>query len=1016
MVSAAPVQGATCNFYDTKDKNLGTASTSQSGSLSTFKLTTPVTGVIYAECSGGTYIDEATGQRKNAPAMHGISAESLGSSRTIVITPLTELVWRKIKGDYTQVKTAISDVSRAMGLAGVDISQVIPSNPNSETIADDESGQYAAVLAALSQLKQDKSFSDSALFTEMETKVSGSAISEALATPLRDALIKVASSANTANTPVAKNLQGSSVATSVGDKLIAGIRYIPSYQWSMGDNVNQTVIGLKFTNVLTSSSTAIIGYSSSAPSVASVDPSTGVVTVNAIGTTIITGSQKEIGASGGKKGFAAGSASYTLNVNSLAANIVSMDTSELDVFKTGPVVGLPLTRQASCKASGSSPSYGSSNPDVVTVASSGIITLRGVGSSTITAICPAVGGEYVEDKASYSVKITTRNPANYNWGPEGSTVGKKIDVGPFVNILRSTSEGIVSYSSSDPTIASVSSTGQVTLTKKTGVVTITGNQAPVPMQLSATIATQGYAAGSSNYQLTVSNLEFNKVTMVTTAMNVRYLTTVNTAMARKATCESFDTPSYSSSNQTVAVVSSTGALSIKEVGQADITATCHAPGGFTDGTAKYTVTVTKTDATIGFDTTAINLVAGNQVMRKMTVTPPSGGAAVQATPSCNSDLTGIATCSGNGLITGMAAGKAVITVKFDGDEHYLPATNTVQVTVTNPPPATLQWMDGNTVTKPSDTGNYQNALITNSGGTRHFSISPAESADSGITYFDKNTGALIIGKVTVDTTYTIRVNQDLDPGKYLAAQLEYTLKVTAPTVSKLSYQDVVADSNFESIGDISSGRSFGGGSCVHDKTTGLYWSNGADNLSNASDSGRYLWGNTTVAATGQQEAYCNDLTTTCNTDNYLKAINANKYCGFSDWRLPTLEEALSVTQVGVASDGTAEPRGLLVAPSLFFPWVSVLRYGDGSAGNREDGGYLIGAPFWTSDKDADGLPVYTLFKNVEAGEKGGTDAQGNHPNVLPNYGRVDAGNGVGNSTFYFSSANPNVPLHIRAVR
>ncbi|MEI6554281.1 MAG: glycine-rich domain-containing protein [Paludibacter sp.] len=75
--------------------------------------------------------------------------------------------------------------------------------------------------------------------------------------------------------------------------------------------VNKNFGDAAFTQIASSNSNGVITYSSNNPSVASVDPSTGQVTLGSVGTATITADQ----AAG--TGFLAGSTSYTVNVNAV---------------------------------------------------------------------------------------------------------------------------------------------------------------------------------------------------------------------------------------------------------------------------------------------------------------------------------------------------------------------------------------------------------------------------------------------------------------------------------------------------------------------------------------------------------------------------------------------------------------------------------------------------------------------------------------------------------------------------
>lgn len=112
--------------------------------------------------------------------------------------------------------------------------------------------------------------------------------------------------------------------------------------------------------------------------------------------------------------------------------------------------------------------------------------------------------------------------------------------------------------------------------------------------------------------------------------------------------------------------------------------------------------------------------------------------------------------------------------------------------------------------------------------------------------------------------------------------------------------------------------------CVQDNVTGLIWERkhlGNDvEVNSATD--RYYWYNsdpeTNAGNAGAKTATSNDgdipcefydeedETTWCNTENHIKRMNAyegNGFCGFNDWRLPTIEELSSLIHYGQFDSG-----------------------------------------------------------------------------------------------------------------
>jgi phage terminase large subunit-like protein len=92
--------------------------------------------------------------------------------------------------------------------------------------------------------------------------------------------------------------------------------------------------------------------------------------------------------------------------------------------------------------------------------------------------------------------------------------------------------------------------------------------------------------------------------------------------------------------------------------------------------------------------------------------------------------------------------------------------------------------------------------------------------------------------------------------------------------------------------------------CFKDNVTGLIWEQKTNDDGLRDQDWTYTWRNVSGASNGggtdptQPEAEGSDggstclglATPKCNTADYIVALNKNKYCGYSDWRLPVLSE------------------------------------------------------------------------------------------------------------------------------
>src|SRR5690554_2322004 len=95
--------------------------------------------------------------------------------------------------------------------------------------------------------------------------------------------------------------------------------------------------------------------------------------------------------------------------------------------------------------------------------------------------------------------------------------------------------------------------------------------------------------------------------------------------------------------------------------------------------------------------------------------------------------------------------------------------------------------------------------------------------------------------------------------------------------------------------------------CIRDNYTGLIWevkTNGSQRSDLHSGKARYLWynsdpvtngGDEGILSTGNDSYYCS--IEQCNTEKFIEAVNAESYCGLSNWRLPAYSEIASISNV-----------------------------------------------------------------------------------------------------------------------
>ena len=188
------------------------------------------------------------------------------------------------------------------------------------------------------------------------------------------------------------------------------------------EQANKTATyGVAFTKqALTNPNDLTVTYSSSVPAVATVNESTGDVTILKSGTTVITATFV------GNSTYRSGSAQYTLTVNRGTATLSFQKESEsVTVGNTVSSPGLTTT------PSGLSVTYSSSDSGVASVdQNSGVVTGVAEGTATITATF-AQNDYYNQATASYTITVNAapaQEPVTDNWTASSTAPGANTEL------------------------------------------------------------------------------------------------------------------------------------------------------------------------------------------------------------------------------------------------------------------------------------------------------------------------------------------------------------------------------------------------------------------------------------------------------------------------------------------------------------------------------------------------------------------------------------------------------------
>lgn len=345
-------------------------------------------------------------------------------------------------------------------------------------------------------------------------------------------------------------------------------------------SLKKTSVDEPFTNALTQTGDGTVTYTSSNKAVAEVDAASGKITIKGLGQTTITATVANFSI----YTYAETTASYTLEVikptGTFTYATASLGKTLLDKDK-------PFTNELT-KTGDGTVKFESSNQDVAVVnASSGEVTIKGLGQATITATVENFSiYNYAQTTASYTLNVT-KAIGKISFANESERVKKSEE--KCYNPFTKTGDGIVNFYSDNLDVASFFWDNDIppetVRILKAGTTVITAKVSDSD--------TYTYPEKTVSYTLSV----WDEATISYSTKSVNKVMSVDkdTPFTNKLSNKGNGKVTYSSSDTAVAVVNETsGQVTIKGVGNATVTATVEDTDDYTYTvkTASYTITVT----------------------------------------------------------------------------------------------------------------------------------------------------------------------------------------------------------------------------------------------------------------------------------------------------------------------------------------------------------------------------------------------------------------------------------------
>jgi uncharacterized protein YjdB len=334
----------------------------------------------------------------------------------------------------------------------------------------------------------------------------------------------------------------------------------------------------------------------------------------------------------------------------------------------------------------------SSNTAKATVSSTGLVTGTGGGTATITATSEAKTGTSTVTVVAVPVGTVTLAPSTSN-----VIIGQTTTLTPTVKDQNGTVvlSRVVTWTSSNNAIATVSSAGVVTGVALGGPVTIT--------------ATSEGKSGTASVTVIVAPVGSVTVSPPTPTIVVAATTTL-TALVKdvNGTVVTNRVVTWSSGSPLVASVTSAGVVTGLLPGTATITATSEG----VQGSAVVTVTLAPV-ATITISPTTASVASGSTTPFTATLKDANGNVLTGRVVTWASSAPTIATVSATGVATGLLVGSTNITATSEGKTspastltvtpgpvatvHVTPAAPSIAVNATVQLTATAADAQGNTI-------------------------------------------------------------------------------------------------------------------------------------------------------------------------------------------------------------------------------------------------------------------------------------------------------------------------------
>lgn len=279
---------------------------------------------------------------------------------------------------------------------------------------------------------------------------------------------------------------------------------------------------------------------------------------------------------------------------------------------------------------------------------------------------------YEFDKDNYLVSLVRKPAPTFSVSSTSATLEAYTHETADIT-LETNTDGVITCESSDNDVATVA-------LKSAGVYTITAQTSGTATITIKAAASENYAKASATVTVTVNDSREDAGISFT---NDEKEITWGDAFTGQALTNTHDVAvTWSSTNEDVATVDNTGAVTVLKAGTTDIKANFSGNATYKTAVASYTLTVNKAEAGLSFDETSFDIMLNDASFVAPTLNNPNGLTVTYT--SSNTEVATVNTTTGELSYVSSAVGTAMITATFTTNDWYKGGSANYTINIIDP--------------------------------------------------------------------------------------------------------------------------------------------------------------------------------------------------------------------------------------------------------------------------------------------------------------------------------------------